>query len=306
MDMGGSTVEQRIRSDDIELAAHIARPPVSDAVQSALVLCHGYPSAVIGAKGAGSDLAELADRIAESMDWLVVSFTFRGCGTSGGQFSLAGWIRDIVAAVQFVGSAEGISQVWLAGFGTGGGLCINAADVLGDKVLGVAALGAPAGFDDWAGHTRRLMQHSRDVGVISDPSFPPAPDAWAKEFRTIRPVDAATHLADRPMLVIHGSEDEIVPVFDARVLADAHGSAELRIIPGADHGVRYDPRAIAVLLGWLDRENGRQLRRPPPPPAETHPADRQSTDGQPTEPQPEQMQPPGEVLGVPPTGEPAQ
>jgi uncharacterized protein len=45
-----------------------------------------------------------------------------------------------------------------------------------------------------------------------------------------------------------------VPVFDARVLADAHGSAELRLINGAGHRLRHDPRAVAVLLGWLDRQ----------------------------------------------------
>jgi hypothetical protein len=38
------------------------------------------------------------------------------------------------------------------------------------------------------------------------------------------------------------------------VLADAHGDAELRIISGAGHELRHDPRAVAVLLGWLARQ----------------------------------------------------
>ena len=61
-------------------------------------------------------------------------------------------------------------------------------------------------------------------------------------------------LRPRPLLVLHGSDDESVPVFDARVLADAHGDADLRIIDGAGHQLRHDPRAVAVLLGWLDRQ----------------------------------------------------
>jgi fermentation-respiration switch protein FrsA (DUF1100 family) len=56
------------------------------------------------------------------------------------------------------------------------------------------------------------------------------------------------------LLVLHGSEDDAVPVFDARVLADAHGDADLRIIEGGPHQLRHDPRALAVLLGWLDRQ----------------------------------------------------
>ena len=56
------------------------------------------------------------------------------------------------------------------------------------------------------------------------------------------------------MLVVHGTDDESVPAFDARVVADAHGAAELRMLAGAGHALRHDPRAIAVLLGWLDRQ----------------------------------------------------
>ena len=67
-------------------------------------------------------------------------------------------------------------------------------------------------------------------------------------------MDDASEVAPRPLLILHGSEDESVPSFDARVLADAHGDAELRIISGAAHDLRHDPRAVAILLGWLDRQ----------------------------------------------------
>jgi putative redox protein len=63
---------------------------------------------------------------------------------------------------------------------------------------------------------------------------------------------------------MHGSDDDLVPVFDARVLVDAHGDAELRIIGGAGHRLRHDPRAIAVLLGWLDRCRNQRRAAPPP------------------------------------------
>jgi putative redox protein len=52
---------------------------------------------------------------------------------------------------------------------------------------------------------------------------------------------------------MHGEDDESVPTTDARQLAAAHGSAELSLLSGAGHRLRHDPRAVAVLLGWLDR-----------------------------------------------------
>lgn len=51
----------------------------------------------------------------------------------------------------------------------------------------------------------------------------------------------------------HLPANDAVPHFDARVLSDAHGSADMRIIGGAEHALRHDQRAIAILLGWLDR-----------------------------------------------------
>jgi putative redox protein len=114
--------------------------------------------------------------------------------------------------------------VWLAGFGTGGALalCAAAAD---PEVRGVATLGAPADFDDWASHPKRLLEHAREVGIIKDPSFPPDVEAWTRELRDLRAVACAPRVAPRPLLVIHGSDDDLVPVFDARVLVDAHGDA---------------------------------------------------------------------------------
>ena len=38
-----------------------------------------------------------------------------------------------------------------------------------------------------------------------------------------------------------------------RQLVHAHGEAELSLLEGAGHRLRHDPRAIAILLGWLDR-----------------------------------------------------
>jgi putative redox protein len=55
-------------------------------------------------------------------------------------------------------------------------------------------------------------------------------------------------------LVLHGDKDDITPVEDGERLAAEHGSAEYRLLQGAGHELRHDPRAIAILLGWLRRQ----------------------------------------------------
>jgi predicted alpha/beta-fold hydrolase len=251
-------VDHRFGSGGNLLAAHLARPPArSDVTQvPAVVIAHGYPSDVHSASQAAAALPELADRIATEMGWLALVVGFRGCSGSEGSFSLGGWLADLHSAVAHLATTEAVSGVWLAGFGTGGALAICAA-AEDAAIEGVAALGAPADFDDWASHPRRLLEHARDVGMIDDPLFPPSVEAWSRELRELRAVAHAPKLAPRPLLVVHGSDDDLVPAFDARVIVDAHGDAELRIVSGAGHRLRHDPRAVAVLLGWLDRQRNR-------------------------------------------------
>ncbi len=252
-------MDHRFPSEGNLLAAHLVRPPTRADVTSvpAVVLAHGYPSDVNAAAVASSALPELADRIAAEMGWTAMSLAFRGCGVSEGSFSLCGWLRDLLAAVAQLDADRTVSGVWLAGFGTGGALSICAA-AQHPGVRGVAALGAPADFDDWATHPRRLLEHAREVGMIREATYPSDFDAWSRELRQIRAVEEAPKLSPRPMLVVHGSDDDLVPVFDARVLVDAHGDGELRIVSGAGHRLRHDPRAVAVLLGWLDRQHNRR------------------------------------------------
>ncbi len=252
-------MDQRISSGGLALAAHLARPPGRPSGPlPAVVLCHGYPSTGT-ADTAPETMPELADRIATEMGWAALAFAYRGCAESEGQFSAAGWLDDIANAISHVAGAVRPLGIWLAGFGTGGALAVCAA-ADDERVRGVAVVGSPGDFDDWAGHPRRLLEHGREVGLITDPQFPASVDDWSREFKDIRAVACVGRYAPRPLLVIHGSEDEVVPSFDARVMADAHGSGELRLINGAGHALRHDPRAVAVLLGWLDRQRHALLR----------------------------------------------
>jgi pimeloyl-ACP methyl ester carboxylesterase len=241
-------------SGGVGIWGHLARPRSAPSTWTpGLVIGHGFPAGREGGRLSARSFPELADRIATELGWVVLVVTLRGCGDSQGNFSMGGWRDDLAAASAYLRGLGGVDDVWLVGFGTGGALAICAAGE-DPEVRGVAALASPADFDDWSSHPRRLLLHAREVGIIRSPSFPESFDQWSRELKEIRAVAAAPKMRPRPLLIVHGSDDESVPVFDARVLADAHGDADLRIIDGAGHQLRHDPRAVAVLLGWLDRQ----------------------------------------------------
>jgi hypothetical protein len=39
------------------------------------------------------------DRVANDLGWAALTFTFRGCGNSEGDFSMQGWVDDLRAAI---------------------------------------------------------------------------------------------------------------------------------------------------------------------------------------------------------------
>jgi putative redox protein len=259
-------VEPLFTSDGLRIAGHIARPARAPGKPApGVVICHGYPSVVEGGALSAKTFPELAERIASELGWVALVFTLRGCGDSEGNFSLSGWLTDTLRAAAFLRADDQVSGVWMVGFGTGGAIAICAA-ARDTEIRGVAVAGAPADFDDWASHPRRLLVHSRDLGIIRERTFPTAFEQWARELREIRAIACVDDLGTRPFLVMHGSDDEAVPVFDGRVLADAHGLADLRVIEGGSHQLRHDPRAVAILLGWLDRQRNHPPVTPPTAP----------------------------------------
>ena len=199
-------------------------------------------------------LGVLADRIASDAQWLALALRPRGIAETPGDFSIGGWLEDITEAAAGLRVDEGADQVFVSGLGLGGALSVAAA-AADPTVGGVATMGAPADLMAWAGDPRRFLAHARSVGVIRSSGFPEDVDKWCREFRDIRPLTLAAALEPRPVMVIHGSDDDVVPDLDARALANAAGTgAELRLVAGAGHHLRNDPRAIAILLGWLSRQ----------------------------------------------------
>lgn len=248
-------MDDRFKSGGYSLACHIQQPTDDVAAgvdRSGLILCHGFPIGPIDARRSAGTFPELVDRIAYEVGYAAMTFTFRGCGQSTGDFSLQGWIDDLRAAIDHLIAETGVERVVLVGTNTGGSIavCVGADD---PRVSAAALLSPRADFDDWADHPRRFLDHAREIGAVRTPGYPRSMDDWSRAFRRFRPIPAAQRFAPRPMLVMHGEDDESVPTTDARQLAQAHGSAELSLLSGAGHRLRHDPRAIAILMGWLER-----------------------------------------------------
>jgi fermentation-respiration switch protein FrsA (DUF1100 family) len=109
-------------------------------------------------------------------------------------------------------------------------------------------------MERWCGDAEAFHRVVANAGVVDASVELLEPATLLKDTLKINPLHAAAMLPPRRFLIGHGTDDAEVPVNDARELfAAAEGRAELRLIQGAGHQLRADPRMVATLLGWMDR-----------------------------------------------------
>jgi pimeloyl-ACP methyl ester carboxylesterase len=237
---GGSLLDLRISTSN-------ARPVVGHV----LVLVHGLPRLVGMGRQAAGLLPELAEHVANESGWLVATGTLSGVGGSTGTFSASKWREDLGEILDRV--AEDDQRISLAGFGFGGSLALAVA-ANDERVRGVATFAAPAHLEPWCASPDELHRAVQIAGVVGDPRELLDPQALYDDVLAIDPMKATAALPPRRLLIGHGTDDIEVPSSDARdLVAAAEGRAELRLIQGAGHQLRADPRMVATLLGWLDR-----------------------------------------------------
>ena len=231
---------------------YVADPDGPGEGEPCLLICPGLPVCQSEATAARRNYRDLAERLCQDAGWAVATLdTDAFCGPDG-EFSVSAWIANLEAAVAKLLLAR--SSVWLAGFGEGAtvALCVGGSD---PRIAGVVALGAPADFSSWTADPDAIIRRAVELGLLRGQGAAVDMAAWVRDLQELRPLEAVTKLPPRPVLLLHGSEDEQVSSLDARAYLDAmEGHAQLRILPGADHALRHDPRAVAILGGWMDRQ----------------------------------------------------
>lgn len=230
-------------------SAEVAKP-------GALVLCHGLPKArwsVEEEKAYNRAAARLC-----SLTGMAVLFPLlRGVGGSEGNFGVQGWCRDLTVAIATLDGNSSVDGVWLTGSGVGGSVALSVA--AGDqRARGVVALGAPAEFASLSLGSQAFLVRARGTGMIRDDDYPTDPHAWRREFIAYSPVYHIRRIPPRPVLLIHGARDEIVPsqhadrlLEAARESPEAEGCAEKLIVADAGTDLLNEGRMVEVVAEWL-------------------------------------------------------
>lgn len=216
--------------------------------RTVVVCAHGHRGTKSDMLGIGSGLWRAGHT--------VLLFDFRGNGDSGdGPQSLSHHEQaDLRAAVDLAVARRPDARVVVVGFSMGASTAIL--EGAGDPRVAAFVLDSPfASMRDVVGANLRRYR------VPAQPVLPVADLVnrlrYGYGFVEVRPLDAMPGLAPRPVLLLHGSRDRVIPHEHARQLADAAGPAcEFVTFEEADHCGGYfldRPGYIARVAGFIER-----------------------------------------------------
>jgi pimeloyl-ACP methyl ester carboxylesterase len=184
--------------------------------------------------------------------WNTLIFHYRGCWGSEGDYTLAGIPDDVRAALDAVTDGQlpvDPNRIAAVGHGLGGWAAIVTAAGRDSRIRAVVTLGGLANLrtlslsDQLAADYARFLRNITPKGIQSQ---------WRALGATYNPVDLVDALLPRPLLVIHGTADEIVPMSQAMELKQRAPGAELALIDGADHGFSQQrERLVNLVVMWL-------------------------------------------------------
>ena len=215
-------------------------------------VCHGIPAKRPDPSDKGYPL--LAEQICRQ-GFAVFIFNFRGTGASGGNLDILGWTRDLKAAIDYLCTLPEVDGSHLSLLGFSGGAAVSVYVASQDKrVSSIVTCACPAEFAFLinADEPQSIIDRFRSIGTIRDESFPQSTEKWLNGFRLVSPIRYIAGIAPRPLLLVHGSQDEVVEVSHAYKLYDSAAEPkQIIIVDSAEHRLRQNEKAMTVVIDWL-------------------------------------------------------
>jgi len=198
-----------------------------------IVLVHGMGGAWPEMAGLGRDL--------HALDYDVLVFDLRGHGESDpARLTMGRHERADIRAVHSWALGEGFVADRIGWLGYSMGASTLLMEAASNPAIQVAVIDSPYGNLPELLRTQ-LTKHSHLPSWFNPGILAAARLAYGVRTDDLVPIRSARRWGNRPLLLIHGEADSIVPVSQARSLAAAAGPwCQAVTLPGVEHVQAYD------------------------------------------------------------------
>jgi len=228
-------------------------PTWADAGKNTVIICHGLAASK-------SNQLILGRRLVPG-GFNVLAFDFRAHGESGGQLTSFGALekRDVLAAVHWVRETHPAQSQKIFGVGAsmGGAALIAAAADPSSEGQAIEAVATYAAYDDLdlLVHDVSKIFFEHPLGWMLEHVGVPIASAHAGvNLTAFAPAREVTHLWPRPILYIHGQQDEIIPFPRGQNLFDFTSQPKYHIwFPKGSHNDIVTDEAAAAIVAEFFR-----------------------------------------------------
>ncbi|MBQ8111075.1 MAG: alpha/beta fold hydrolase [Clostridia bacterium] len=240
-----------ITEDGIRLNACIERPTAGPEKCPMVVVIHGFTGHM-----EERHILAVSKRMNE-LGFATLRVDMYGHGHSDGEFrrhTLYKWLTNALTVIDYARGLDFVTDLYLCGHSQGGLTVMLAAALKHDVIKGVIPLSPACMIPEMA-------RKGELLGKRFDPDhIPDTLESWdgrlldGNYVRVAQAIDVERAI-DRyagPVLIVHGDEDEAVPVEFGKRAAAAYRNAQLVLIPGDNHCYdRHLDRAVDAVGAWL-------------------------------------------------------
>lgn len=240
-----------ITEDGLRLNIRLDKPVGAEEKCPLVVIIHGFT---------GHSEEEHIVAVSQAMNqvgYATLRVDMYGHGKSDGAFrdhTLYKWLTNALTVIDYARGLDFATDIYLCGHSQGGLTAMLAAGMKHDVIRGLIPLSPACMIPEMA-------RKGELLGMTFDPDHvPPVLHSWdereldgnyVRVAQTIRVEDAIARY-DGPVLLIHGDEDESVPVEYGIEAAKAYAHGELVLIHGDDHCyTRHLNEVVKAVRRWL-------------------------------------------------------
>jgi dipeptidyl aminopeptidase/acylaminoacyl peptidase len=248
--LGVNMIESRkvaILSNGVCLGGTIFFPEDAKPVP-AVCICHGLPreNKPVEEKGYPSLAKEFCGRGCAAL-----IFNFQGTSGSEGEFSFSGWSRNVYDAISYLASLPRIDPKRLGLVGFSAGAFVSWSVVANDpRVRAFASCSSPSDLEKIPLIVEGI-KYAKEFGMLRITNVEKTLKELLVDMKNLKPLNWAGSISPRPVLIVHGDQDEIIPVQNAYELYQhAKEPKKLLICKNVNHQIRNNKKAMDAVVDW--------------------------------------------------------